>query len=316
MSTRPCRIILDVDTGIDDAMAILYALGRPGIELMACTTVYGNTEVENATRNTLQILESAGRGDIPVAEGAGRSLLRPYVNKAAHIHGKNGLGEIVLPEPKARPVDEHAIDLILRLARENPGEISLLPVGPITNVALALSKEPRLAELLKEIVIMGSTIFHPGVRGVDSPMADPNFFNDPEAAHIVINSGARILLVGMDVTMKTLLSEDLMAEIAASGGEPAKTMMKITQFYLDAYRSQYAGIRGCGLHDPLAVAAAEDRSLVTIAPMQVDVELSGKLTRGQVVADRRPHAKPNVEICVNVETEKFTRRFAEALMAI
>lgn len=316
--TDPCRIILDVDTGIDDAMAILYALGRPGIALEACTTIYGNTELENATRNTLQILELAGRGDVPVAPGAARPLMKPYVKSAGHIHGEDGLGGIVLDPPKARPLPEHAADLMIRMIRASPGEITLLPVGPITNVAIALTKDPEIARLVRRIVIMGSTIFHPGIPSIPSPMADANFYNDPEAARIVLNCGAPITLVGMDVTMKTMLAEPVMQRIAAAGGRPAKVMMDITRFYLDAYRDQYTTIPGCGMHDPLAVAVAEDPTLVTVEPMQVDIELYGELTRGQVVADRRRtgRTRPNADVCIDVDSARFIDRFVAALVGL
>jgi purine nucleosidase len=313
---QPCRMILDVDTGIDDAMAILYALARPGISLEALTTTFGNTDVDTATANTLRILELAGRGEIPVARGSGRSLLRPFVKGADHVHGANGLGEVVLPMPKAQPVAEHAADLIIRMARENPRAITLCPVGPITNVALALAKAPDIAALLKEIVIMGSTIFHPGIQGIPSPMADANFWNDPEAAQIVLRSGAKIVLVGMDVTMPTRLTRAMREEIAREGGQVGATMMKIAQFYVDSYAKMYPGIDGCGLHDPLAVAIAEDPSLATMERMCVDIELSGALTRGQTVADRRRNVtadRRNADVCMQINGEAFARRFVDAM---
>src|SRR5271156_4788697 len=222
-----CRMILDVDTGIDAA-----------------------------TKNPLRILELAGRDEIPVARGPGRSLLKPFVKGADHVHGANGLGDVALPEPTGRA--ESAPDLIIRMAHENPGEITLCPVGPVTNVALALAKAPETATLLKRIVVMGSTIFHPGIQGIPSPMADANFWNDPEAAQIVLRSGANLTLVGMDVTMKVLLTAPMCAEIAGNGGAVGAKMMEIAQFYVDAYNRMYPGIDGCGLHDPLPVAIAED----------------------------------------------------------
>ncbi|WP_158817771.1 nucleoside hydrolase [Methylocapsa sp. S129] len=313
--TQPCRMILDVDTGIDDAMAILYALNRPGIRLEALTTTFGNTDVDTATGNTLRILELAGRADIPVARGSGRALLRPFVKGADHVHGANGLGDVILPAPKARPVAEHASDLIIRMARENPGAITLCPVGPITNVAIALAKAPDIATLLKEIVIMGSTIFHPGIQGIPSPMADANFWNDPEAAQIVLRSGAKIVLVGMDVTMGVRLTAVMREEIAREGGRVGATMMKIAQFYVDSYAAMYPGIDGCGLHDPLAVAIAEDPSLAATERMCVDIELAGALTRGQTVADRRRTAadRRNADVCMQADGERFSRRFVDAL---
>ena len=192
----PCRMIIDVDPGIDDAMAIFYAVRRPGIKLEALTTTFGNTDTAIATDNTLRMLELLGRPDIPVAKGVGRSLVHPYVRRADHVHGSNAIGDVELPEPKIRATDEHASDLIIRMAKENPGEITLCPVGPVTNVALAIVKAPEIAKLLRKIVIMGSTIFHPGIHGPAAPMVDANFANDPEAAHIVLRSGADITLVG------------------------------------------------------------------------------------------------------------------------
>jgi purine nucleosidase len=310
-----CRMILDVDTGVDDAMAILYALNRPGIKLEALTTTFGNTDIETATANTLRILELAGRSDVPVARGPGRSLLKPFAKGADHVHGRNGLGEVDLPEPKAKPVAEAASDLMIRLARENPGEITLCPVGPVTNVAIALAKAPDIAPLFKEIVLMGGTIHHPGIHGIPTPIADANFWNDPEAAQIVMRSGAKITLVGMDVTMKVLLTRAMRAEIAASGAVGA-TMMRIAEFYVRSYASMYPEIDGCGLHDPLAVAIAEDRTLATTERMCVEVELSGALTRGAIVADRRRNVAPerrNADVCVDVDRERFSRLFVETL---
>jgi purine nucleosidase len=312
-----CRMILDVDTGIDDAMAILYALNRPGIRLEALTTTFGNTDVDTATVNTLRILELANRGDIPVAKGSARSLLRPFVKAADHVHGKNGLGNIDLPSPAAVPVAEQASDLIVRMARENPGAITLCPVGPITNVALALVRAPEIAGLLKELVIMGSTIFHPGIQGIPTPMADANFYNDPEAAQIVLRSGAPIRLVGMDVTMKVLLTAPMRADISR-GGKVGATMMRIAEFYVDSYATMYPGIAGCGLHDPLAVAIAEDPSLARTERMCVDIELHGTLTRGQTVADRRRTAagRENAEVCLSVDADRFSARFVETLKTL
>lgn len=309
--TETCRMILDVDTGVDDAMAIFYAIRRPGIKLEALTTTFGNTDTVIATENTLKILELLGRPEIPVAQGVARSLIRPYKRMADHIHGSNALGDVELPTPKIKAVDEHAIDLMIRVIKENPGEITLCPVGPITNVALAITKAPEIAKLVKEIVVMGSTILHPGIHGPIAPMVDANFANDPEAAHIVLQSGANVTLVGMDVTMTTLLSTDMMAEITREGDHAAQTLMQITQFYVDAYKTMYPGIQGCGLHDPLAVAVAEDPTLVGLERMYVDVELHGELTRGQTVADRRRTAIPfhNANVAMTVDRPRFEADF-------
>jgi len=308
-------MIIDVDPGIDDAMAIFYAVRRPGIKLEALTTTFGNTDIATATVNALRVLELLGRPDIPVARGVARSFIHPYVGRADHVHGTNAIGDIELPEPTIRPTSEHASDLIIRMAKENPGTITLCPVGPVTNAALALVKAPEIAKLLRKIVVMGSTIFHPGIQGPVAPMVDANFANDPEAAHIVLRSGADITLVGMDVTMTTLLTPKMIDEVAREGDEAAKTLMRMTEFYVNAYKSMHPGIAGCGLHDPLAVAVAEDPSLARTERMFVDVELHGELTRGQTIADRRVTAVPlhNAEVCMDIDRARFEANFLAAI---
>jgi purine nucleosidase len=308
-------MIMDVDPGIDDAMAIVYAVRRPGIRLEALTTTFGNTETAISTENALRVLELVGCPDIPVAKGVSRSLVHPFVRRADHVHGKNGIGDIKLAAPKINATGEHACDLIIRMAKENPGEIALCAVGPLTNVALALAKAPEIAGLLRKIVLMGSTIFHPGILGPAAPMVDANFANDPEAAHIVLRAGANVTLVGMDVTMTTLLSTGMMDEVQREGDAAAKTLMRMTSFYVNAYKAMYPGIAGCGLHDPLAVAIAEDPSLARTERMFVDVELHGELTRGQTVADRRRTAVPlhNADVCVEVDRARFETGFLAAI---
>jgi purine nucleosidase len=182
----------------------------------------------------------------------------------------------------------------------------------MTNIALALVQAPDIAGLLREIVIMGGTIFHPGIGGIPSPVASANIWNDPEAARIVLRSGARIKLVGLDITMKTLLTPPMIAEIAG-GTRAGAIVADIVRFYLDFYQSAHRGIAGCPLHDPLAVAIAEDPSLATIEPMSVDVEVAGAITRGQLVADRRAGAIPNAEVCMGFDGSRFTRRFIDAI---
>jgi purine nucleosidase len=311
------RIILDVDTGIDDAMAILTALGRPGLTLDAVTCVYGNIDVGTATRNTLALLELAGRGDIPVASGASRALTRPYTKRGSRIHGSNGLGEMDVPAPRVEAVATWAPDLIIERVRAAPGEITLVPVGPMTNVAHALMKAPDIASSLAGIVLMGGTIWHPGVPGIPSPVADANFFNDPEAARIVLQSGARVTMVGMDVTMRTRLTSAMMDDVAARGGPAARLAMGAARFYLRAYQAQYPDIDFCALHDPLAVLVAEDASVVTLEPMQIDVECVGEITRGQVVPDRRRTGTtvPNAEVALEVDSARAEALIVEAMVA-
>lgn len=311
------RIILDVDTGVDDALAIYYALRHPEIELAALTCVFGNTDVDIATANTLRILELAGRPDVPVAMGAAKSLLYPFTREADFVHGSNGLGDVVLPEPAIAATGEHAADLIIRMVKEAPGEITLCPVGPLTNIGLALAKAPEIAPLIREVVVMGSTLIHPGIHGVARPMVDANIHNDPEAAHILMTSGARITLIGMDVTMKTLMSRQMMDDIRAKGTPAGAKLMEIAEFYVRSYETMHPGIDGCPLHDPLAVAACHAPDLVTREHLRIDIELCGALTRGQAIPDRRPSglARANCDVAIDVDAPRFEAMFHETMLS-
>ena len=312
------RIILDVDTGIDDALAILYALARPGVALEAVTTVYGNVDVLSATRNTLQILEAAGRPDVPVAMGAARALTRPFTKKGSVIHGANGLGGVELPPPAAAPLDAWAPDLIVERVRAHPGEIVLVPVGPLTNIAQALMRAPDIASKLKRIVFMGGTIWHPGTPGLPSPMAEVNIFNDPEAARTVFASGAPLTMIGLDVTMRTRLTAAQIERISRAGNPATRAAMEAARSYLAAYQRQYPGIDYCALHDPLAVAVAEVADVVALERMRLDVECLGEITRGQIVADNRKVAgvEKNADVAVGVDNARFEAWFAEALAGL
>ncbi|WOI57787.1 nucleoside hydrolase [Palleronia sp. LCG004] len=310
------KILMDVDTGIDDALAIYYALRHPELDPVGFTCVYGNTDVEIATANTLRILDLAGRADIPVAAGAARSLINPYTREADFVHGGNGLGDVDLPEPSATATDEHAADFIIRTIKEMPGEITLCPVGPMTNVGIALAKAPEIAGLVASVIVMGSTLSHPGIQGVARPMVDANFHNDPEAAHILMQSGAPITVVGMDATMTTLMSREMMADIEANGTDASRMLMRIAEFYVRSYETMHPGIAGCPLHDPLAVAACHAPDLLQLERMRIDIELSGHLTRGQAIPDRRPAglARANCAVATGVDAPRFEAMFHETML--
>jgi purine nucleosidase len=309
-------MIIDVDPGIDDAMAIFYTVRRPGIKLEALTTTFGNTDTSIATDNALRVLELLGRPDIPVARGVARSFIHPYVRRADHVHGSNGIGDIELPQPKIRATDEHASDLIIRMAKENPGEMTICPVGPVTNVALALVKAPEIAKLLRKIVVMGSTIYHPGIQGPTAPMVDANFANDPEAAHIVLRSGADITLVGMDVTMTTLLTTGMIDEVAREGDEAAKTLMRMTEFYVKAYKRislsiAHAGRRGSCMKQPPRLYSEQcglppAHLFPATARSTADHTCAGT-PRSRATRGPRPDGWPPRDRSVLVETGRRTR---------
>lgn len=302
------RIVMDVDTGVDDALALFYAARRPGVKLEAVTTLFGNVDVGLTTLNTLKILELAGLPDVPVVAGAAQALVRPPRQQERYVHGRNGLGDVELPHPRQQPRPGHAAAYLSQLARANPGELTLVATGPLTNLALCFMQDPEAARLFKRVVIMGGAVLAPGNV---TAVAEANIWNDPEAARILFASGARITLVGLDVTMQVLLSP-AMADQLGARGPVSQVMMQITKPYIAIYQMWSPGIAGCALHDPLAVAVAEEPDLVRTESMYLQVETGDGLCRGQTFADRRamPGIIPNVDVCVAVDREAFQARFA------
>jgi len=303
------KVIIDTDPGIDDAMAILLALKSPELKVEAITTVSGNVHVDLGTENALRILEIAEAGHIPVAKGMTSPLTRK-LETAEHIHGTGGLGDAVLPPPKLRPHKLHAIDMIIEKVKASPGEITLVPIGPLTNVATAFLMEPGIIKQIKEIILMGGAFAVTSYGcGNASAVAEFNIYVDPEAAKIVFNSGLPITAVGLDVTMDpgACLREEHMERLC-SANTPASNL--IVQMIAKRIRKQEVR----ALHDPLAIATTIDKGFVITKKYYVDVETSGEITRGQTVTDRRIHrlgqvSKPNVDVCCGVHGEKFVEFF-------
>src|SRR5688572_2813636 len=259
----PIPMILDVDTGVDDAMALLYAVASPEVDLIGATCVMGNISVEQATENTLAVLEVAGRGDVEVAQGAARPLVREHVPFPI-VHGERGLGRADPPRPAASASDRSAVELIVGSARERPGEVLLVATGPLTNIALALREEPGLPQLLRGFALMGGAF----ARGGNvTPAAEANIWVDPTAAAEVFTafSGAddeRLpVCVGLDVTEDAVMRRADLDEICAPAPEsPLGQLVEgATSFYMDFYAA-VVGQDGCRLHDPLALAVAIDPS--------------------------------------------------------
>ena len=304
------RIILDTDPGIDDALALFLALASPEVTLEAVTTVQGNVSVEQTTYNALTLLTLAGRTDIPVAHGSAEPLVRKRVD-AAHVHGDNGLGNITLPEPTIAPIEQHAIDLIIDKIMRNPGEITLVAIGPLTNIALAVRREPRIAQHVREVVIMGGAV---RVPGNDSPSAEFNILADPHAAHIVFHTGWSIRLVSLDVTTRTLMQRQQIEALAAQDGKVLTIIQQIMAYYFDVFGPKY-GYTTFQMHDPLCLAAAFQPDLITWEPAYVDVELAGTLTLGETVGYfKRPNnPEPNMQVSVGVDSERFIAMFVERI---
>ena len=302
------RIILDTDPGIDDALALFLALASPEVQLEAITTVSGNVDVNLTTYNALALLELAGRTDIPVARGSERPLIRQPFN-AALVHADNGLGGLQLPEPKIQPVAEHAVDVIIEKIMSAPGEITLVAVGPLTNIALALRREPRIALQVREVVIMGGALLVPGN---DTPAAEFNIYVDPHAAHIVLHAGWPIRLVSLDVTMQTRMEREQVNLLTRSGSPVMNAMKEMLDYAFDVYGPAY-NVSPFHMHDPLCLAAAFQADLITWESVYVDVELHGTLTLGETVAYfQRPNVPPpNVLASVGVDAQRFISLFSK-----
>ncbi|MCW5982668.1 MAG: nucleoside hydrolase [Bryobacteraceae bacterium] len=307
MITRnPRRIILDVDPGIDDALAILLALRSPELRVEAITTVSGNVMVDQGAENARKVAELAGRPDIVVAKGSKYPLMKKPT-KAAKVHGEDGLGNVRLPPP-ARPLDpRHGVDVIAELGLSNPGEITLVAVGPLTNLAMALRKAPELRDAIPEIVLMGGAV----AGGNVTPVAEFNIHSDAEAAHIVFESGIPITMVDLGATKQALVTRSHQAALRESGSAMGRTAAAMLDHYLAFEES--LGMTGAPLHDPLAVGLAIDETLATaIRPMRIDVETQGDLTYGQTVANRWLRVRTRVDAGDHYVLGEFRRVDANA----
>jgi purine nucleosidase len=310
-------LVLDVDTGIDDAFALLYALGRPEARLLGVSTVVGNVSLAAATRNTRAVLALCRRPEIPVWPGAASPLLGA-ASDASDIHGETGLGYAVLPETPALDAD-HAVDALIAASREHAGRLVLVATGPLTNIALAVARDPELPRRLARFVAMGGAFRD---SGNVTAAAEFNIWHDPEAAEIVARAFARegaapAILVGLDVTRKTVLTEPDLAtlaqNLAAAPHGPALTafLSDAGRFYFELMQRR-GRPRAIAMHDPLAVAVALDPSLVRTEAVPVVVETRGQHTRGQTLADFRG-APGRIGVALEVEAERFRADYLAAV---
>lgn len=323
---RPRRIILDVDPGIDDALAMLLAMRSEELRIEAVTVVSGNVIVDLGAENALKLVELAGREDLVVAKGAKYPLQKKLITAEA-VHGEDGLGEKKLPAPAKKLDPRHAVDVIIDIVRSNPGEITLVPVGPLTNIALAFLKAPEIRSQIPEIILMGGSI----VGGNASPAAEANIYNDPEAAKVVFESGIPIVMVDLGATDQARLTRKDIERLRAAGSRVARYAADIGDFYID-FSERLGFMGGAALHDPLAVGLAIDLSLATdLRPMHIQVETKGSLTYGETVANRYllleaiedagdhyritsfPRVQPNARVPVTVDSARFLSLFLDRL---
>ncbi|XP_059446158.1 probable uridine nucleosidase 2 [Corylus avellana] len=319
MAAQPKKIIIDTDPGIDDAMAIFLALRSPEVEVIGLTTIYGNVYTTLATRNALHLLEVAGRTDIPVAEGSHVTITKgTKLRIADFVHGVDGLGNQNFSPPKGKPIEQSAVAFLIEQAALYPGKITVVALGPLTNIALAIQQDPSFLKNIGQIVVLGGAF---GVNGNVNPAAEANIFGDPDAADIVFTSGADVLAVGINVTHQVVLSDADREKLASSDGKFAQYLCKILEVYFSYHRDAY-GTKGVYLHDPAVLLAAIDPSLFTYTEGVVRVQTSG-ITRGVTILYNKHKRfgeetewtdKPTVKVAVTVNAPAVVKLIMERLM--
>ncbi|KAH8502230.1 hypothetical protein H0E87_013784 [Populus deltoides] len=351
MAAEPKKIIIDTDPGIDDAMAIFLALRSPEVEVIGLTTIYGNVYTTLATRNALHLLEFAGRTDIPVAEGSHvtitfhiiivSALVRKEVwfdslwllfskdnlvlmdlvsthGAANFVHGADGLGNQNFDPPKGKPVEQSAAAFLVEQAKLHPGKVTVVALGPLTNIALAIELDPEFCKNIGQIVLLGGAF---SVNGNVNPAAEANIFGDPDAADIVFTCGADILAVGINVTHQVVLSDAERDKLRQSNGKFAQYLCKILEVYFSYHQEAYS-MKGVYLHDPTALLAAVNPSLLTYTEGAVRVQTTG-ITRGLTLLYNKQKRfeevtewtdKPTVKVAVTVDAPTVVKLLMERLM--
>ena len=320
-SSAAKQIIIDTDPGTDDALAIMLALNSPELDVRAITVVPGNVNADLVLDNALRIVSLAGRCDIPIAAGASHPLFQKLIT-AEFWHGKNGLGNIQLPPSKCKVDPSFGPDLIIKLVHASPHEITLVPVGPLTNIALAVEKDPSIVPLVKEVILMGGSITGGNVNAA----AEANVYNDPEAAQVVFQAGwDSLVMSGLEVGNKAVFTAKHLDQLGRTHG-PINDFIHSILKYLEGLTQQFGGA-GVQMYDPSAVAIAIDASLVKVQEMHVDVETRGDFTRGETVGNRQGYNEhnvlhgdhyeiegveklaPNTKVCVDVDAERLVQLF-------
>jgi purine nucleosidase len=289
-------IIHDCDPGIDDALAIAFAVGHPGIEIAGITTVAGNVGVDKTTANALAVASFLGAADVPVTEGCAAALVREE-RRAGHVHGESGLGGAVLPPPAREAADGHAIDFIIDRVAAAPGEITLVATGPLTNIALAVRREPRLPRWVRDFVIMGGS----AGRGNVTPAAEFNIWADPEAAAAVFGAGWTVRMIGLDVTLLARATAAVQERMREFGRLGTELVLPALSRYADSDDS--AGEPP--VHDVCAVVSVVSPDVFTYTPAAVEVETTGRLTSGMTVTDFSPSAIPNAAVATDIDADRF-----------
>lgn len=290
------KLLLDCDPGLDDALALVLAHGDPDLDLVAVTTVGGNVSLENTTRNALELREYLGFVGVPVAAGAAGPLVRDAKN-AAEVHGVGGLGDVILPKATLPLDGAHAVDLIINILQASPGEIHLVAVGPLTNIALALRQEPRIVEWAASFVIMGGSY----TRGNTTPAAEFNIYADPEAAAEVFAADWNTVMVGLDLTLQAMVTDTVRQRMRELGRLGRELVVPLATFWNDPQDPNWGGQ---AVHDVCAVAYISRPDLFRTIPARVEVETEGKWTAGMTVTDFRSSI-PNAAVAVEINVDGF-----------
>lgn len=304
------RIILDTDPGIDDSLAILLALASPEISLEGLSVVHGNSSTAQGTVNALSVLELAKAEHIPVYAGCELPLVQPSL-LAPETHGEHGIGYAKLPEPLTRPQSQNGCDFLIDKIMYNPGEMTLVAIGPLTNIALALRQEPRIAKNVKEVFIMGGAIRH---EGNTTPLAEFNTYVDPHAAHMVFHSGMPITLTPLDVTYDCIFLKEDLNRLLKTASPITSFIADATRFYME-FHDEYQHIEGCVINDPMTMALTFMPEICDYQELYVDVDLSGGVSMGSTFADfyRMTQKPANMKVALGVRPRVFMELFMERM---
>ncbi|MBL1056933.1 nucleoside hydrolase [Ligilactobacillus agilis] len=311
------KMILDLDTGIDDALAIAYALATPESDLIGIVSSYGNVLVERACQNSLDLLELLGHPEVPVFKGLSHSSTTDSFSVmpiSAQIHGKNGVGEVEVPKAKRQVETQSGVDFFIEAAHKYQDKLIIVPTGPLTNLAAAIQKDPTIIDLIGNVTLMGGALTVPGNV---TPVTEANINQDPEAADLVFRSNLNLTMVGLDVTTRTLLTNKETASWRALGTLAGQKYADIVDYYIDAYKVTSPHLGGCALHDPLAVAVAVDPSLVDLLKLNMKVDTKAPFA-GRTIGDETRINDPalHTKAAVNVDKERFLDLFMTKLTAL
>ncbi|MEW2510365.1 nucleoside hydrolase [Streptomyces sp. NPDC046870] len=318
MDGQPIPVIIDCDTGVDDALALLFAVRHPGLDLRAVTCVAGNTDVDGVVRNTLTVLEQAGAPAVPVARGAERPLLEPA--RPAPVHGADGMGDLGLPAPTRTPVDIDAVSLLRREILASPRPVTLIPTAPLTNIALLLRTHPEVTRNIERIVFMGGAV----ATGNATPVAEFNVWHDPEAAAILLTAGVPITMYGLDVFQRVVVDSAEVHRLRASG-EPGTRLAGELLAHRPAHQGEPPQAEEAGgLGDAGAVCAVADPQGITTRRLPVEVSLAPGPARGQTIVDRRPRPGESeiheggreralVDVALEVDADRYVKLYLETV---